>query len=291
MLKGAIDALTKIADEDYPAIIHIPHNFISMTNYREWREEEGQPRQWLFDLVMSFFSHSQGSGAMCTSLISGKTLESFGIRPDYSHYHFIVYLLTYWSPRDIVYRIMSTPRHPLRLFCIVADALDGVTTVGAVVDSAVKAQPGNKLLPVLGCIILYAGSQIFRHLDYLRRGVPSVSFLACVSSDVTRGALLGSLYWCFGHIFHRGRQRSRVLVILCLIESVVELLEDIYDFDAYERLHLPGLAVLQCLRKVFSLGPPPQQLKLDSCSNGCSKGTDGPIACTGVSGSRSTDTQ
>lgn len=290
-MQVARDALTKIADEDYPAIIHIPHSFISMANYREWREEERQPRQWLFDLVMSFFSHSQGSGAMCTSLISGKTLESFGIRPDYSHYHFIVYLLTYWSPRDIVYRIMSTPRHPLRLFCIFADALDGVSTVGAVVDSAIAAQPGNKLLPVLGCIILYAGSQIFRHLDYLRRGVPSVSFLACASSDVTRGALLGSLYYFFGHMFQRGRQRNRVLISLCVIESVVELLEDIYDFDAYERLHLPGLAMLQYLRKAFSLGPLPQQLKLESSPNGSSKGTDGPCAYTGAACAASTDTQ
>jgi len=272
MLKAVSDALIKATDEDYPAIIHIPHSFISMTNYREWREEEGQPRQWFFDLVMSFFSHSQGSGAMCTSLITGKTLESYGIRPDYSHYHFIVYLLTYWSPRDIVYRTMSTPRHPLRLFCIVADALDGVTTVGCVVDSSVAAQPGNKLLPVLGCILLYAGSQIFRHLDYIRRGVPTVSFLARPSSDVTRGALLGFVYWFFGHIFQKGRQRNRVLVALCLVESVVELLEDMYDFDAYQKLHLPGRAVLQCLRKRFSLGPPPEQLKLETDSDNSSKG-------------------
>lgn len=265
MLQALWDFLIDATDEDYPIGIHIPHNFISLARYREWREEEGQPMQWLYDIVMSFFSHSQGSGAFCLSLLQSKSMLSYCTPRDYSHYHLLVYLATYWSPRDIVYRVMKTPRHPLRLFCVAADALDGMTTCAQVVDQSISSEPSNKLLPIISCIVCYSSGQIFQHLDALSRGdVSSKSWLARPSSDATRGTFLGCVYWFFAHMYQKGRHRNRALVIMCILECLLEVLEEAFDFDAYEKLHVPGLALLRGLRKHLALGPPCKHLE-DDC--------------------------
>jgi len=259
MWKAICDKIEKAADEEYPGWVHIPHSFFALAGYRTWRQHLGEPNLWLYDIVLSFFSHSQGSGAWCTSILEGKSLWSYCARYDYSHYHFLVYLATYWSPRDIVYRWMTTPWHPLKLFCTFIEGIDGVTTTAGLVDDACKSQKANKLLPIIAGIALYNTGGFFRHLDCLSRGEKSSTFLSKPGGDVTRGVLVGLVYWFFGHIYQQGRQRRRALVALTILESLLEVLEDMYDFDAYEKLHLPGLAVLRWLRKHLALGPPPRK--------------------------------
>lgn len=272
MLKAINKFIIDATDEDYPPAVHILHNFISLARYRQWREELGQPNQWLYDIVLSFFSHSMGSGAWVMSLLKGEALSYYAagnLSSDICHFHLLVYLATYWSPRDFVYRTMSNPRHPLRLLCVFVDGFDGISTLGSAVDLAVSTQPKNKLLPCLASIMLYNCGQIFQCWDARGRGEVEATFLASPTSDVTRGALLGFVYWFFGYVFQKGRHRNRALVTLCLFEPLLEVLEDMYDFDAYEQLHIPGLALLRGLRKHLALGPPqgPQKLKDDTMAN------------------------
>jgi len=205
---------------------------------------------------MSFFSHSQGSGAWGMALIKGKSIASYCAEADYSHFHLLAYLLTYWSPHDLVYRALCTPRHPLRLYCIGMDALDGITTVAAYADLAHELQPRNKLLPIFSGVVLYNMGSIFQYLDYKARGKNfGKTFLAEPGSDVTRGALLALGYVYFARVFRQGRYRNQMLVVLSLLEVFIEVLEDIFDFDAYEHVHKLVLPMLKVLRRSFALGP------------------------------------
>jgi hypothetical protein len=194
-------------------------------------------------------------------MIEGKTIASYVAKADYSHIHLLAYLATYWSPRDIVYETMITPRHPLRLLCCAADAIDGVCTVGTCVDTAKELQPENKLLPIMAGIVLYNTGSLFKYLDARARGEKEKTFLCEPNSDVTRGAVLALLYYFFAYVFQQGKQRNRALVVLNFFEVVVEVLEDYFDFDAYARLHEPGLYLLRSLRRHLALGPATSHVK------------------------------
>lgn len=260
MARSIRDLILRAVDDGYPPAIHIPHSFIAVAKYREWRTSEGEPVQWLYDFVMSFFSHSQGSGAWAMSLIKGLSISSYCAEADYSHFHLLAYLLTYWSPRDLVYRILCTPRHPLRLYCIGMDALDGITTVASYADLAHELHPRNKILPVLSGVVSYNMGSIFQYLDCKARGKnPGKTFLAEPGSDVTRGALLACSYVYFARVFRQGRYRNQMLVVLSLLEVFIEIVEDILDFDAYEHIHKLVLPTLKVLRRSFALGPPALQ--------------------------------
>jgi len=245
----------RATDEDYPPCIHIPHAFRALELYRSWRAQEGEPRQWFFDLFVSFWSHSMGGGAACSSLITGNSLPSFLAKKDFALFHALVYLATYWSPFDIVFRVLATPRHPARLLCVGADALDGITTLCGMIDKGLKNYPDNWLLPVVAGVGMYNAGSVVRWLDERCRGKRPQTFLSAPGSGVSRGAVLALAYCLLGRVLWGGRRRETVLVALCWLEVAVEVAEDVLDADLYARVHAPGLLVLQTLRKRLHLGP------------------------------------
>lgn len=261
------DLVLTATDKDYPALVHLPHSIISVARYRRWRLEEGEPAAWLYDFFVSFFSHSQGGGAGCKALIEGRLLTSYICRWDYTHFHFLAFLLSYWSPCDIVYRAMMQPRHPARLFCVAFDALDGITTTCAMVDNAVELHPRNKFLPAVMGIVLYNTGALVRWLDEKARGKSSKVFLAEPGSGVARGVVLAALYLYFGRMLKGGKSRNFVLVLMSMLEVVLEVCEDAWDFDAFAALHGPAAAALkplQSLALLLRLGvspPSPKALK------------------------------
>merc|ERR1719238_2200472 len=172
----------------------MPHTLISMANYRQWRQLEGQPLNWLYDLVISYWSHSQGGGSCAKGLQLGFHNMSFMTNPKHLKFHLIGYLLTYWSPRNIVYRIVSQPRHPLRLFCVAMDALDANTTQCAMIDVGHKLHSNNNLLPYVVTILMCHFGSLVRWLDAKIRGKDVKTWLTEPGSGVTRAFLLTFLY-------------------------------------------------------------------------------------------------
>lgn len=251
----------RATDVQYPRIVHFPHCLRVLTEYRKWRASEGEPRQWLFDLVMSFWSHSMGGGATGVSFVRGKPLLSYMANRDYTVFHFLAYLATYWSPHDIVFRTLSTPRHPLRLLCISGDALDEITTLIQLVDAGFKSFPNEPLLPLISGILLFNTGSVVRCLDQRCRGRKVKSFLSEPGSGVTRGVTLAVTYCMLGRSAWRGRHRDRVLVVLSWLYVSLSLAEDSFGFDAFARLHEPGLAFLKLLQRAFSLGTAPKTLR------------------------------
>jgi len=246
----------RAVDEDYPPCIHIPHAFRSLQLYRAWRAAEGQPRQWLFDLAVSFWSHSMGGGATGASLATGNSLLAFLAKKDFALFHAAVYLATYWSPYDVVYRTLSSPRHPVRLLCVGADALDGITTLCGLVDKNLKSHPDNWLLPFITGLLMYNAGSAVRCLDARLRGQRPSSFLSSPGSGVSKSVVLTLAYCLFGRILWGGRRRDAACAALCWLVVAVEVAEDVLDFDAFARVHQPGLLLLQLLQRRFHLGPP-----------------------------------
>lgn len=236
MLGAVGDLIVRATDRDYPPVVHFFHCIISIASYRQWRASEGQPRLWLYDLFLSLFSHSQGGGAVCTSLLDGIGVQSALRRADYCHYHVFVHLLTYYSPRDLVYRWATSPRNPLRLVSVGFDSLDGFTSTCGLIDKCQKNYPQNRLLPLLISVLMYNGSGFFRWIDQRARGKPVKTFLAEPGTKVARAATYGMSYLLFGRMLAAGKHRRTVLVRLSLLVVALEVLEDAHGIDVFEIL-------------------------------------------------------
>jgi len=245
----------RAADRDYPPIIHVPHALISIATYRQWRSAEGEKHQWLYDLVLSFFSHSQGGGVASVTVLDNKNPVSAGVRWDYIHYHLLAYLISYWSPKDIVYKMLQRHRNPFRLTCVAFDTLDAITTLCALVDKGLKVHPHNQVLPAITGIVLFNSGSLFRWLDQRCRGKPAKTFLAEPGSGVTRGIILALIYRYFGHSFMQGKHRNTALVTLSLLVTVLGVLEESFNFDAFAHAHYPVHSLLRAVCHRLELGP------------------------------------
>lgn len=258
LMQAVPDLIMRATDRDYPPILHLPHALVSVAGYRSWRAAEGEPRHWLCDLLVSFYTHSQGGGAGAKTLLQGGSPVNYITRWDYSHYHLLAYVLTYWSPRDVVYKALASPMHPLRLSCVALDTVDTVTTTCALVDLGVRLHPKNRLLPAMVGVVLYNSGAFFRWLDRLGRGKETGSFLQTPPrSSVTRGAALAVMYYYLGHLHRGGKRRNSSVIALTVAVVCLELLENILGFDGFARLHEPVHAVLKALQSTFQLGPQP----------------------------------
>lgn len=221
--------IIRATDEDYPDIIHLPHVLISMTSYRQWRKQEGQPFQWLFDLVVSYWSHSQAGGAFCKGLLVGWDNLSLHTNPKHLQFHVIGYLITYFSPRNFVDRMVATPRHPARLFCLMMDALDANTSLFGLMDLSRKLHPANNVLPYIVGVLGLQGGAIVRWMESRLRGQNVKALLAAPGSGVTKGLVLALLWSWMGY----GQTRNRNLVALSTIFTFLDVLQDAFDFDVY----------------------------------------------------------
>merc|ERR1711971_980114 len=198
LVKAFGGLVLRATDSDYPHVIHFPHSLLSVVQYRLWRLEEGVPSRWLYDLVMSFFTHSMGGGVAIKAMLGGPLSD--WCSGEFMHFHVISYLAAYFSPRDVVYRAVVQPRHPARLVCVALDALDSVTTACGAVDSGLKANPHNKLLPAALGIALYNAGSVFRWFDQriVRNDTRCRLFLEEPTSAVLRGVSIVTFYLVFG---------------------------------------------------------------------------------------------
>eukprot|EP00931_Biecheleriopsis_adriatica_P055777 TRINITY_DN33048_c0_g1_i1.p1 TRINITY_DN33048_c0_g1~~TRINITY_DN33048_c0_g1_i1.p1 ORF type:complete len:311 (-),score=41.76 TRINITY_DN33048_c0_g1_i1:156-1022(-) len=255
-LKAFADLAVYAADEGYPLSVHIPHSLISICRYRDWRMQEGEPQQWLYDLVVSIFTHSQGGGIGCKVLLEGNAPHVYlAKRWDYTWVHAFSYLLTYWSPYDVVFQTMRKPRHPLRLICFVADSFDAITTLAGLVDAARSKFPSNKLLPAMLGVVLTSSGAFCRGLDARSREKQQKLPLAAPTTGMTRGVLWAIMYWYLGHGFLQGRHRNRVLATLTFLWISLDLLEDASGFDAHAHIQRYLGVFLGALRSRLKLGP------------------------------------
>jgi len=168
-------------------------------------------------------------------LILGHTTINTFVNPKHMQFHLIGWFLTYFSPRNIVYKMVMTPRHPLRLFCLAMDSLDATTTTCALIDAGRKQYPNNALVPyVVGVAIFHSGAA-FRWLDAKCRGKSVKSFLAAPGSGFNKAMVLALLWWYLG----RGQKRIRIMMWLSAIFTFLDLAQDVSGFDAFKDLHRP----------------------------------------------------
>ena len=124
----------------YPYLIVIPHCIVSACAYRSEIEKRSKvPVHFLSSFGLAFFCYGFG-GSIISDMLMGLPVTALGhtrIVPCYV----LGYLLTWYSPCDIIYSAYSDPRSFPHIFLILAEAIDTVTTpLGRISRSALELQ-------------------------------------------------------------------------------------------------------------------------------------------------------
>jgi|EP01046_Picozoa_sp_COSAG06_P055207 hypothetical protein len=132
---------------------------------------------------------------------------------DIGFYWFLCYIAVYWSPFDIVYRILSWHRNPIRIVVRALESIDVVTTCTARVDKAMIYHPISRAAPFLAGFITWVTGSLFRTLEYRGRGdeqiepmnPPPKMWFATPGAygGVSRGICFTLAYYWFGKLYAR----------------------------------------------------------------------------------------
>ena len=157
---------------------------------------------------------------------------------DIGFYWFVCYLAVYWSPFDIVYRILSWHRNPIRIVIRALESIDIVTTCTARVDKAMVYHPISRAAPFLAGFITWVTGSLFRTLEYRGRGEeqivpdnpPPKMWFATPGAygGVSRGICITAAYYWFGKLWRKGLYEDSLrfwcTTVFVVIETIDELI-------------------------------------------------------------------
>ena len=150
----------------YPASIIFPHCMHVAWTFRRFRGDDLSERSIFYQLIAPWFMYGFG-GTVLRDLALGRP-PSFVASKDIHKYYITALLLMNMSPGDMVYKMMQTRMHPLRLTCQAVESIDAVTTLCSSFEKAKIACPNSPYAPFTLTLLTALGGSIFRYLD--RRG-------------------------------------------------------------------------------------------------------------------------
>jgi hypothetical protein len=135
----------------YPLAVHLGHSLFCITSFRAWRTQTSpdteKPPSWMHNLIASYFCFGFGGSSSADYIIASATPANFMLDTRIPVYWFLSYLAVYWSPFDIVYRLIQWPRSPTRLAIRALEGIDIVTTCTNRVDKAMVYLPSSQIAP------------------------------------------------------------------------------------------------------------------------------------------------
>ena len=157
---------------------------------------------------------------------------------DIGFYWFLCYVAVYWSPFDIVYRLLSWQRNPVRIVIRALESIDVVTTCTARVDKAMVYHARSRAAPFLAGFITWVTGSLFRTLEYRGRGddqivpqnPPPKMWFATPGAygGVSRGICVTAAYYWFGKLWRKGLYEDRLrfwcTTVFVVIETIDELI-------------------------------------------------------------------
>eukprot|EP00035_Acanthoeca_spectabilis_P032847 m.20763 g.20763 ORF g.20763 m.20763 type:complete len:298 (-) comp5607_c0_seq1:16-909(-) len=169
--------LVQTAENQYPWSVHLAHDLLTIVEYLRWRAPggagwtKGDPPSWLHCLLASYFFGNGGSSVADACLGFGGPLSDLAKHPTVGLCWIASFIAVYRCPKNLIYRWLVTPRHPLRLVCCSLDAVGDVSALVGVMDKCATAFPANPLSPIMGGMLMYCGGDIFQYLDARSRGI------------------------------------------------------------------------------------------------------------------------
>ena len=151
-------------------------------------------------------------------------------------YWFFSYLAVYWSPFDIVYRLISCRRSPVRIVFRALESIDVMTTCTNRVDKAMLYLPLSRAAPFLAGFITWVTGSFFRTMEYRGRGdqqivknnPPPKLWFATPGAygGVSRGIIFTLTYYWAGRLWKEGLFASSVKLACTTAFVALETLDE-----------------------------------------------------------------
>eukprot|EP00037_Helgoeca_nana_P036737 m.12846 g.12846 ORF g.12846 m.12846 type:complete len:263 (-) comp7905_c0_seq2:1125-1913(-) len=155
-----------------------------------------------FDLVAPFFCHAFGGTTFrdwCIAEVPGVFTSD-----QMTKHWLLAWLLVYFSPGDIAFRLLEDRRSPLRAITLVYEAIDAATTISGSVEKGIARFPQSTAAPLLLGLIAGVGGSVWRWLEKRGRYHDITTELA----EPTR-TFRQTLAYVFAHLWIRSRSGPR----------------------------------------------------------------------------------
>lgn len=87
-----------------------------------------------------------------------------------NYYLFWGFLAVNYSPGDAIYRMLETPRHPLRVAVVFGEAVDAITTPFGAFEKGMRLHPNAPWAGYVAALAAVLGGSIFRYFERRGRG-------------------------------------------------------------------------------------------------------------------------
>lgn len=159
-----------ITHPGYPASIQIPHAMATVVSFRNsfTPGEYATVTAW-HKAIAAYFCHGYG-GSSFRDILLGQPISAMASDSVMQFYLVFGFLLINFSPGDIAYRTLTTPRHPLRLWMLFVESVDDATTIFGAFEKGARLQPNAPAAPYISALAAVLGGGIARYLERKGRG-------------------------------------------------------------------------------------------------------------------------
>lgn len=152
----------------YPYLIAVAHCIVAVCSYRAEREDKSsssskQPVHWLTAFGMGFFGYGFG-GSIVSDLLMGLPVTAMAharIVPCY----ILSYLLVWYCPYDFLYQSYVQPANNLRLFLVLCETVDSVTTPMGRISRAARELQNKVVGPLMAGLLAGTGGAMIRYFE------------------------------------------------------------------------------------------------------------------------------
>eukprot|EP00927_Polykrikos_kofoidii_P012051 TRINITY_DN15173_c0_g2_i2.p1 TRINITY_DN15173_c0_g2~~TRINITY_DN15173_c0_g2_i2.p1 ORF type:complete len:267 (-),score=28.60 TRINITY_DN15173_c0_g2_i2:99-899(-) len=246
-----------ITHPGYPWSIQVPHVLATASGYRQSISPERWSKVPLWEkLIVAYFCNGYGGSTMVDlflmrppAMVSSPTIPS---------YYLAGCFLTFYSPKDLIYKWTQQRLHPLRTLMVFGDSVDGWSTPLGIFESVVERYPNNWAAPYVCAILANVGSGVFKFFERRGRGEQFKMEWSKPTGGIQRSMGYILIYAVLRRRF--GVKFARLVVVFCasLIDVGCDLIGA--DSDAHDPI---GRFVdwfihsSERTAQALSLGPPP----------------------------------
>lgn len=118
---------------------------------------------WVYNVVCAFVCHGFG-GTTARDVAMGQAPSIF-TSPQLAQTWLLAYAVVYWSPLDLAFQLISTPRTLTSLVVTTFEAVDSATTLCGSVEKAKRLFPDSPAAPFVAAMLASLGGSAFRYVE------------------------------------------------------------------------------------------------------------------------------
>lgn len=249
-----------ITHPGYPWTIQFPHAIAATGSFRRsFSAEDWAELPIWHKLIGAYFCHGYGASVLRDALVG--SAPSLIAHPTVPSFYLLGWFLTYFSPKDVVYRITQQPRNPLRLIMIFGETVDATTTILGSFEKAKRLHPNAGPFSPYACAFLVTmGGSMVRYVERKGRGWSVKAEWTKPTGLIQKGLAYIAAYGLLRRRFGVDFARLWVTLFTCMVALWAELVDD-PDFNPAAWLVDAMVARISRVATALSLGPPALEKK------------------------------